>query len=192
MFVRARFLGPAPALVSTLARTPFTPFTSFSRVHLFSHVKPNPGRAGDRDQTWVNDFDECERYRDINGAVRADRSELFVRARSRWSAWSESVLRTHAYMHILTEIVQIASVASTPLLVTHLLLPPLAVTVRRSIVESWVGPLLIFIINMYNTYVCINKCLYYKESKTPGVASRADPTWGVITVAGVEKIRKKG
>lgn len=85
VFVRARFLGPAPALVSTLVRTPFTPFTSFSRVHLFSHVKPNPGRAGDRDQTWVNNFDECERYRDINGAVRADRSELFIRVRSRWS-----------------------------------------------------------------------------------------------------------
>lgn len=41
-------------------------------------------------------------------------------------------------------------------------------------------------------YVCINKCLYYKESKTPGVAGRADPTWGVFTVARVEKIRKKG
>lgn len=34
--------------------------------------------------------------------------------------------------------------------------------------------------------------MYYKESKTPRVAGRADPTWGVFTVARVEKIRKKG
>lgn len=39
------------------------------------------------------------------------------------------------------------------LLVVSTLLRPLGITFRRSIVESWVGPLLIFIINMYNTYV---------------------------------------